>query len=89
MKMSADLPSANHSMNENVNGVSERRRVAFLYNHEAGHQVRHSAAVIAPLVEQNADIDVIILGTSELLLDIVREVAGPGILRVPGWKVRG
>lgn len=91
--MSADLPSANHSMNENVNGVSERRRVAFLYNHEAGHQVRHSAAVIAPLVEQNADIDVTILGTSELLLDIVREVAGPGIdhrcsfvkLEIPAW----
>ncbi len=68
-------------------------RIAFLYNHEAGHQVRHSAAVIPYLISQYSNVEVTVLGTSDSLLNIVREVAGTQIaescnflrLDIPAW----
>jgi len=72
---------------------SPRLRVAFLYNHEAGHQVRHSAAVIVPLLERHPDIELTILATSDALLDAVRTICGPAAinrcrfikLETPAW----
>jgi 3-deoxy-D-manno-octulosonic-acid transferase len=51
-------------------------KIAFLYNHEAGHQVRHSAVVIPALLARYPNIDVTVLATSDALLNTVRSVAG-------------
>jgi hypothetical protein len=64
--------------------------IAFLYNHEGTHQVRHSAAVIPHLV---AKADVTVLATSDALIEAVRNVCGPEAaqrckfvkLEVPAW----
>ena len=47
-------------------------KVAFLYNHEAGHQVRHSAVVIPHFVARYPAVDVTVLATSDSLLETVR-----------------
>src|SRR4051812_21271139 len=65
-------------------------KVAFLYNHEAGHQVRHSAVVIPALVAKYPSIDVTVLATSDALLDTVRGICGDIRCRfvkldMPGW----
>jgi len=67
-------------------------RIAFLYNHEAGHQARHSAVVIPQLLARHPTIDVAVLATSDALLETVRAVAGPGAARcrfvklhTPSW----
>lgn len=52
-------------------------RVAFLYNHDAPHQVRHSAVVIPRLLERHPAIRVAVLATSDALLDAVRAQCGP------------
>lgn len=51
-------------------------RVGFVYNHEAAHQVRHSAGVIAPL-SRISGIEVSVLATSQALMDAVRGVVPP------------
>lgn len=69
-------------------------KVALLYNHEAGHQVRHSAAVIPALIARDPTLDVTVLVASESLLAIVQEVCGPAVmercrivkLNVPAWR---
>jgi len=91
--MTADLTNTQSCEAGDSVGTSKRRHIAFLYNHEAGHQVRHSAAVIPEFIRRYPDIDITILGTSESLLDIVREVVGPEIgrkcsfvkLKIPAW----
>lgn len=71
--------------------MTGRIRVAFLYNHEAGHQVRHSAVVIPALIAKYPSIDVTVLATSERLLETVRGICGPESrvqfvrLTVPAW----
>jgi len=68
-------------------------KVAFLYNHEAGHQVRHSAVVIPALIARHPSIEVTVLATSDMLLSTVRAVCGPEIegkcrflkLDIPAW----
>jgi len=67
-------------------------KIAFLYNHEAGHQVRHSAVVIPQLLTRHPDLDVTVLATSDALLDSVRSIAGGSIdrchfirLETPAW----
>ncbi len=68
-------------------------KVAFLYNHEAGHQVRHSAIVIPALIARYPSIEVTVLVTSDTLLETVRQVCGPAIegkcrfvkLDIPAW----
>lgn len=71
---------------------ARRLKVGFLYNHEAGHQVRHSAVVIPQLLARHPGLDVMVLATSDALLDTVRAVCGPVDercrfvkLAVPGW----
>jgi len=69
-------------------------RVAFLYNHEGVHQVRHSAVVIPRLLERHSDIQISVLATSDPLIEAVIEVCGPDLIgRVeivrlsrPGWR---
>ena len=69
------------------------RRVAFLYNHDAGHQVRHSAAVIPELIKRYPTAEITVLATSDSLFDVVRQVAGSDIdhrcsfvrLKIPIW----
>lgn len=68
-------------------------RVAFLYNHEAAHQVRHSAVVIPKLLERYSNLEITVLGTSDVLLDVVRDVCGGAMDRIemirlsrPGWR---
>ena len=93
MNMTTDLADTQSLEVGDSTDTSRRHRIAFLYNHEAGHQVRHSAAVIPQFLRQYPDIDITILGTSESLLDIVRKVAGPEIdrkcsfvkLQIPAW----
>lgn len=64
-------------------------RVAFLYNHDAAHQVRHSAGVIAHL-SRLPGMEVTVLATAPLM-DAVRGVVPPDtacayrLLDVPGW----
>lgn len=42
--------------------MSPRRlKVGFLYNHEAGHQVRHSAVVIPQILARHPALDVMVL----------------------------
>ncbi len=68
-------------------------KIAFLYNHEAGHQVRHSAVVIPALVSRHPEIKVTVLATSDTLLSTVRAVCGPETeskcrfvkLDIPAW----
>lgn len=70
------------------------RRIAFLYNHDAAHQVRHSAIVIPQILERHGDIDITVLGSSKDILSAVREVCGPDIesrieiveLSRPKWR---
>lgn len=69
-------------------------RLAFLYNHEGVHQVRHSAVVIPELLERHRDVQITVLATSDALLQAVREVCGPVIgervevikLSRPQWR---
>jgi len=49
-------------------------KVAFLYNHEAGHQVRHSAVVIPALIARHPAIEVTVLASSDTLLSTVRSI---------------
>ena len=82
-------------MNPGGEGLAGARpvRVAFLYNHEAGHQVRHSAAVIPALIARYPALKVSVLATSDALLESVRHVCGSDIggrcrfirLDVPAW----
>ena len=73
--------------------MTKRMKVAFLYNHEAGHQARHSAVVIPALIAAYPSIDVTVLATSDALLETVRGICGGDvggkcrfvILAVPGW----
>ena len=51
-------------------------KITFLYNHEAGHQVRHSAVVIPALLARYPEIEVTVLATSDALLDTIRGVTG-------------
>ncbi|MBY0508992.1 MAG: hypothetical protein K2P94_02460 [Rhodospirillaceae bacterium] len=66
-------------------------KVAFLYNHEAGHQVRHSAVVIPQLIARYPEIEVTVLATSDALLETVRGICGPDVrcrflkLDIPAW----
>ncbi len=73
--------------------TAERVKVAFLYNHEAGHQVRHSAAVIPALLDRHPEIDLSVLATSDSLLATIHAVCGPELekrcrfikLGTPAW----
>lgn len=55
----------------------EPLRVAFLYNHEGVHQVRHSAIVIPQLLARHADVKITVLATSDALIQSVVDVCGP------------
>ena len=55
-------------------------RLAFLYNHEGVHQVRHSAVVIPRLLERHRDIQITVLATSDALIETVMEVCGPDLV---------
>ena len=70
--------------------TARRLKIAFLYNHEAGHQVRHSAAVIPALTARHSGLDVTVLATSDALLETVRTMAGAAQCRflkleTPAW----
>jgi hypothetical protein len=51
-----------------------RIRVGFLYNHDAPHQVAHSAPIAAELANTAPDFDVQVIASSEALLDRARNV---------------
>lgn len=61
---------------EDTPRVPKNFHIAFLYNHEAGHQVRHSAAVIPEILKLYPNIKVTILVTSDSLMHLVRQVCG-------------
>ena len=69
-------------------------KVAFLYNHEAGHQVRHSAAVIPALLDRHPEIELSVLATSDTVLEAIHAVCGPELekrcrfirLDTPAWR---
>ncbi len=93
MNIAADLSTTSSCQLGEVGETSKPRRIAFLYNHEAGHQVRHSAAVIPQLLRRYPSAEITILATSDSLLDIVREASGanpePRVsfvkLKIPAW----
>lgn len=55
-------------------------RIAFLYNHEGVHQVRHSAVVIPQLLARHADVQITVLASSDALLQAVIDVCGPNLI---------
>ncbi len=69
-------------------------RLAFLYNHEGVHQVRHSAVVIPQLLRRHRDIQITVLATSDALIETVIDVCGPDLagrieivrLARPAWR---
>jgi len=63
-----------------VENEGGRCKVAFLYNHDAGHQVRHSAAVIPELVNRHSDVEVTVVSTSTALMNTVFEICGAAVL---------
>ncbi len=73
--------------------MTPRTKVGFLYNHDAGHQVRHSAAVIPALLAGHPAFEITVLATSDALLEAVRGVCGADArerckfvrLDIPGW----
>ncbi len=93
MNVAADVVAAPRSQAGGADDVREYRRIAFLYNHEAGHQVRHSAAVIPELIKRYPSVEATVLATSNTLSEVVRQVVGPGIdhrcsfvsLKIPAW----
>src|SRR5690606_6588829 len=68
-------------------------RIGFLYNHEAAHQVAHSAPVAAELARQ-LRVEVTVLATSEPLLERARQCFPPELVRraafellaAPAWQ---
>ena len=77
-----------------MNARGKPLRVGFLYNHEASHQVRHSAIVIPALAERYPSFEITVLATSDDLLRTVRAICGPDIeqrcrflkLESPAWR---
>ncbi|MSO73510.1 MAG: hypothetical protein EXQ84_07930 [Rhodospirillaceae bacterium] len=73
--------------------MTPRTKVGFLYNHDAGHQVRHSAAVIPALLAGHPAIEITVLATSDARLEAVRGVSGTEAgkrckfvrLDIPAW----
>ncbi len=59
--------------------VTTGKRIAFLYNHEAAHQVAHSASVITALLDEHPDLEISLLATSDVLIEAVRLICGPDI----------
>lgn len=68
-------------------------RIAFLYNHDATHQVGHSASIIPALLDQYPGIEITILASSERLLDEATAICGAAAakkcrivkLDIPRW----
>ena len=93
MNIAADLSTAPDLQYGDAGETLSPPRIAFLYNHEAGHQVRHSAAVIPQLLKRYPSAEITILATSDSLLDIVRQVSGVDFnyrcsfvkLKIPTW----
>lgn len=65
--------------------MSKPRRIAFLFNHDAPHQVAHGAPVAQELKERYPGIDVDLLVTSSELYEHARKVLGD--VRETGLKV--
>src|SRR5688572_25092585 len=57
-------------------GPYRARKIAFLFNHDAPHQVAHGAPVAQELKERYPDIDVDLLVTSSELYEHARKVLG-------------
>ena len=76
MNITSHLSKSKPLKTEDITRVSKNGHIAFLYNHEAGHQVRHSAAVIPQLLKLYPKIKITILATSDPLMHIVRQVCG-------------
>lgn len=66
--------------------------VGFFYNHEAGHQVAHSAPIAAQLALLAPGARITVLATSQALLDRARACCGPSpaitfeLLETPPWQ---
>ncbi|MBL8631084.1 MAG: hypothetical protein JNM81_15730 [Rhodospirillaceae bacterium] len=58
-----------------------RLRLAFLYNHEASHQVAHSASVISAILNNYPQVEVSILATSDPLIEAIRRICGEDIVQ--------
>jgi hypothetical protein len=71
-----------------------RARVGFLFNHDATHQVAHSAPTINALLDFHSNVEIEVLVTSEALLSAVRAVCGADAidrccvvrLSLPEWQ---
>ncbi|MDA5194250.1 hypothetical protein [Govanella unica] len=67
------------------NDMSKTRKIAFLFNHDAPHQVAHGAPVAQELKERYPNFDVDLLVTSSELYEQARKVLGD--VRETGLKV--
>ena len=56
-----------------------RIRVGFLFNHEALHQIAHSAPIISALLVHNPDLDITVLTSSDEQARLVRDLVDPEV----------
>ena len=74
------------SRQEHAGDHSARIRVGFLYNHDAPHQVAHSAPIAAELASAQ-DIDVHVIASSEALLNRAKTVIASTGAPDPGYHL--
>ncbi|RMF10435.1 MAG: hypothetical protein D6763_05770 [Alphaproteobacteria bacterium] len=70
----ASTPEPGRVRGDGITPPSGRLRVAFLYNHDAPHQIAHSVMIARELARSDEAFDVHILATSQTLIDHARRV---------------
>jgi hypothetical protein len=64
-------------------------RIGFLYNHDAPHQVMHSASIVEAILKQAPDTEVSLLASSQELLDTALDICGPAVALCIQHRVLG
>ena len=64
-----------------MNTPPRPKRIVFLYNHEALHQIVHTAPVIPALLQHYPDVAVSVLVSSEEQLAVLRDIVGDECLQ--------
>lgn len=62
-------------------------KVGFLYNHDAPHQIAHSAPIARELARHQGDIEVHIIASSDALLNRARDVIAPSLETPPAFHL--
>ncbi len=75
---------------------TQRYKIGFLFNHEAAHQVAHSAPIASQLALTDSTADIVVLATSPSLLERARnfcDVRAQALIRfelleTPSWQLK-